>query len=301
MQNLGSFKGKIFLGEVSESGQLTLLVFVVLHLLCLGAKKTEKFTVHVPSLLFFLLSLSGFFLTEQSLKGALAITLALFALSIIISNRRSREILLQFCFVVLLLALLYNLKRAPIFGVSLGILIFLAVQRRQFVLPITFILLLLMFSVPLLRDRILSSYEHFMIVGGRGAIWEIALELLPRFPLGVGFDNGALLQSYSSDIPHNLTHFHSNALNFLVEIGWIPSLLFFSWIGRILYLNFRKNLALCCGIIAWQVAGIFEYNIGDSEVFLLAVLVLAHMHWRSGPTENCLVVKEKTKPKPHPV
>jgi len=121
------------------------------------------------------------------------------------------------------------------------------------------------------------------MVGGRGEIWQLGGELLVRYPLGIGFQNSRLIEQFSHDIPSNMNHFHSNLINIIVELGWLGIVSYLWWIGAILILSFSKKLpsefrylqlALGCGVLSWQIAGLFEYNFGDSEVFIVALIII---------------------------
>lgn len=228
---------RLFIGTVSESGQITLSLFLALGLFAsLVSKDKKNFKLILVSLLFTILILIG---------------------------------------------LLVNLKRGPWGGVLVGGLIFFIIMKRRFIIPFIACLLAPIFAFESFRDRVLNSIDHFFISGGRGDIWEIGYELVSKFPLGIGYGNSSFLRAYSTSVPAELQHFHSNFLNIVVE-GGVLSLAIFLWFLFELF----KQVALTksrsyfvvssiCGVIAWQVAGLVEYNMGDSEVMLLAYLTIA--------------------------
>ena len=238
-----------FVGPVTESGQLAIVTLVCIGLI--------------------------FFFRENARRKQPVLDLKIS----LIYNR-----LAWFALPLLGSALVLNLKRGPWLGVLCGGLLFLFVRARKFLLPFLLIAASLVLWVEPVRTRLVSSYDHFFIHGGRSEIWDIGADLALTYPLGIGFGNSPFLKEFSEEIPKQLSHFHSNFLNVLVETGWLGLLVYLWWIFEITRLTLRgykKNgpfatliLALGSALIAWQVAGVVEYNFGDSEVFLVAMIVL---------------------------
>jgi hypothetical protein len=180
-------------------------------------------------------------------------------------------------------AMLVNLKRGPWLGVAVGSLLFLGVYSKRFLVPLLVLMLLAIALVAPIRDRLAASSQHFFIAGGRSAIWEVGSDLALKYPLGIGFANSPFLQKFDPSIPSELKHFHNNFLNITVEGGWLALALFIWWIASLMRLAFERRsrapdsvlaVAAGCAILSWQVAGIVEYNFGDSEVLLVAYLVV---------------------------
>lgn len=182
--------------------------------------------------------------------------------------------------------LLINLKRGPWLGVLIGGLILLTLHARRYLIPLFVTAAILAIGIEPLRTRIAESSEHFFIAGGRQIIWEIGFELSLRYPLGIGYENSPILRTFSPKIPAELIHFHNNVLQILVESGWFSLGVYFWWIASLIHLAFAphrsRSEALVCAaigaaIIAWQIAGFVEYNLGDSEVALIAFLLIGLM------------------------
>jgi O-antigen ligase len=114
-------------------------------------------------------------------------------------------------------------------------------------------------------------------------LWDIGVDLSTRFPLGVGVRNSRFLQTFSDEIPEEMNHFHNNLINITVEGGWIALSLFLWWIVSILRVSFTRSAqpgwspllsAIGCAVLSWQVAGLVEYNWGDSEVRMMVYITL---------------------------
>lgn len=225
----------IFLGAVTESGQLAMMVPV-----SLGVLLTSK--------------------NELPVWGKKLISLLL---------------------AILILALIFNLKRGPWLGAGAGTLLILLIHRPKALWGVltTILLALALFSP--VRERLLDTREHFAIAGGRQVMWSIAGDLATRYPMGVGYGNSRVLQRFAREIPPEHKHFHSNYLNILVETGYVGLILFCAWLVSLITQglrhskNSRISLAFTCAILSWALAGIVEYNFGDSEVILLVFLILA--------------------------
>lgn len=183
---------------------------------------------------------------------------------------------------LLVAALLVNLKRGPWLGVGVGSLVFLLMYARRFVAPLLAIVLLTIALVGPVRERLAASSQHFFIAGGRSVIWSVGQDLALRYPLGIGFSNSPFLQKFDPSIPPELKHFHNNLLNITVEGGWLALAVFVWWLVALLRLAFERRsrapesvlaVAAGCALLSWQLAGIVEYNFGDSEVLLVAYVV----------------------------
>jgi O-antigen ligase len=252
---LGTPWGDLFHGKVTQSGQLTLFSTE------LGLNNTQRPLLLVPLLAMVLLAWTRICSIPKGSSDRLWIALVAFAIPI------------------MAVTLMINLKRGPWLGSACALLIFFFLYSRRLLLPMLLLLGAAAVSIAPIRTRLAQSTNDFLIPGGRSVIWQIGEDLLMRYPLGVGFKNSAFLQKFSTIIPPELTHFHNNFLNIIVETGWLAFPLFLYW----LFVLYRRGLQLRgpslqgaiavaagCALLAWQVAGLVEYNFGDSEVLLLA-------------------------------
>jgi hypothetical protein len=176
-------------------------------------------------------------------------------------------------------ALIVNLKRGPLLGVFVGATLFFLLTSRKIARLLFGIGALLLLTIAPLRDRIAASLDHFFIAGGRSTIWRIGSELAAKFPTGLGFHNSETLRHYAPEIPPELKHFHSNPLNILAENGWLSLTIFIWFVASSIALCFKDRtdtfkVGVGCALLSWQVAGLVEYNFGDSEVLLLVWAIL---------------------------
>lgn len=195
--------------------------------------------------------------------------------------RFNKKILLIISF-ILLSALLFNLKRGPWMGVFFSLLILFGCHARKFIFPFILVSVLSVLSFSEIYYRLADSLQHFFIHGGRNEIWQIGLDFITRYPLGIGYGNSPILRNFSDSIPPELRHFHSNILNILVETGWIGCSAYIWWLYEIFSTMFRFSektpdiiliRSLVLALLSCQIAGIVEYNIGDSEVMLVNYLI----------------------------
>lgn len=296
---------RVFLGQVTESGQLGLTLLAASGLLIflnhrLEAKEYGATQRWMPLCVGVLLSLSAilfgfshrvhFESTDLVLLGALFFGLAIAALLMAVkASRRGLEDLsvywkLAGLYLPLMgAALLVNLKRGPWAGVFVGSAILFLVHMRRLVVPLVIAVVAMLVFVEPVKQRILRSSGDFFIAGGRSEIWDIGVELATRYPLGIGYQNSSTLSKFSYRIPPQMRHFHNNFINIVAENGWISLCLYLWWLVSILKAAFcypssfpewPLAVALGCAVLSWQIAGLVEYNFGDSEVVLTAYMII---------------------------
>ena len=115
-------------------------------------------------------------------------------------------------------------------------------------------------------------------------MWEIAVDISSRYPIGIGYNNSKYMREYDQHIEPGHSHFHNNILNVLVETGWIGLFVYIWWIFGTISAALRLNsnnysvnligISIGLALLSWQIAGLVEYNFGDSEVKLVAYVLL---------------------------
>lgn len=294
----------LFIGTVSESGQLSLTILAALGLALFSSEKeshsalgSSRLALLWGFLNFTMLSALAF---HRQLLGSQLEVVAMAVggvLSLALGLRRALPLrpkcnlkfsalsflLATVVLPILVAALVANLKRGPWLGVLIGSAALLMFYRRKFVAPLIILAVTLLALVTPVRERLFASMDDFFIAGGRAIIWEIGSEMIVQYPLGIGLENSGVLRSFAEEIPPNLKHFHSNFLNVLVETGWLGLGIFLWWLAVILRTAIRARgqtksgilaIAIGCAILSWQSAGVVEYNFGDSEVRFVALILI---------------------------
>lgn len=286
----------IFLGSVTESGQLALSLFV-----CLGlawqklhaqrgtvAPAIPRAAVACGLLATIMLSSLGFHQDINLTGSTMAILWAggaiAFASILLLARPTTREArgiltLSTLYFPLLISALLLNLKRGPWLGCVVGIAVFSLFFAKRFLMIVLSATLMTAAMVPPIRERLVVSYDHFTISGGRSTIWRIGGELISQYPLGIGYHNSGIMRKFSLEIPPELKHFHNNLINIAAESGILTTAIFCWFIIAVVRACFRRpriafHVAIGCAFISWQTAGLVEYNFGDSEVMIIAWMLL---------------------------
>ncbi len=203
------------------------------------------------------------------------------------SKKTSLFLYLSLLFVATTLIL--NLKRGPWMGVGFEILILGTLLSRRLILTFSIIAITSIILIEPVQTRLLDSFSHFNIEGGRRYMWALGAQLIERYPLGIGLDNASYMRILDPTLPPTHRHMHNNILNILVECGWLGLASYLWWLYEIIktgmtffYKNFKSkqktlgilSLALSTSIIGWQLAGIVEYNFGDGEIKILALFII---------------------------
>jgi len=170
-------------------------------------------------------------------------------------------------------------------------------QARLVVLPV--VLLLIAFLAPAsIRERFTSLLKPGKVDSNQHRIvtWRTGFEMIRAHPwFGLGPEEVKLQfdRYVPADIPRPLPegwygHLHNIYLQYAAERG-IPTMLLMLWVlGQILYDCLRRVWRLPPGrsdlkfvlhgavavVIATMIAGVFEYNLGDSEVLTMFLVVV---------------------------
>lgn len=292
----------LFVGKVSESGQLAVTIPILAGTMLAISREwvtenlaTQRESTHLTKLVFLggvvsLVALIGLSFRD-ALELPLWVVLALVTSILLMAGgsalfyryrTSSAKLLVTLgvvCAPLLLNALLVNLKRGPWIGVIVAALVFCSFFARRFIAVVVMATIAASVFITPVRERIAHSYDHFTISGGRSTIWRIGAELVSEYPLGIGYHNSGILRQFAPEIPPELKHFHNNILNITAESGWLAGLVFLWFILSTCRFCLRQKaspilVAFGCAVLSWQVAGLVEYNFGDSEITLLIWIAL---------------------------
>ena len=205
------------------------------------------------------------------------------------------------CAALMFVALVLGMTRNIWLATAVAGLYLIWFWRRWLVVLVPILGLVAVLLAPIeVRERLTSvihpkegidSNQHRIVT------WRTGIEIIERRPLlGLGPEGVKLhFDEYvPADIPRPLPigwygHLHNIYLQFAAERG-IPTMLFFMWmIGKVLWDFWRGLRGLPPGrsyarfllhggvavILATLVAGIFEHNLGDTEVLTMFLVVLA--------------------------
>lgn len=293
-------------GEVTESGQLALVIPIVLGIV-LSLKDREVFKKQraLGSLLALCLILIGWGEKLNEHLGWLFQTIAVggglivawklrFFQSIkkLFSPGIFEERIISLGFLSLLsAAFLFNLKRGPWLGVFVSFVIVGYLLQRKMVFRTVLLFLLAICGLAPVRDRLLNFAADFSIIGGRQRMWELGIELASRFPLGLGLKNVDYMRTLDPYLPPTHRHMHNNFLNVLVETGFIGAVIYIWLMVALIWTGLRwsdvarkggERLAtlqvfLGGAILSWQCAGVVEYNFGDAEIRMIAFFLMGFL------------------------
>jgi O-Antigen ligase len=185
------------------------------------------------------------------------------------------------------LALIVNLKRGVWLGTFAAVATIAWLASRRLLWTAAVIITLIVTLVAPVRTRITDSARDLFLPGNRYDIWLAAIDVVHRFPMGVGRKNGEILRDYPN-IPQHHKHAHNTALQITLESGYLGLATFVWWMGRFGLLSWRLQrrlqaaggapyalaVAIFASFVGFHVAGLVEYNFGDSEVLEIFFVVM---------------------------
>lgn len=186
-----------------------------------------------------------------------------------------------------LLALIVNLKRGVWLGTLASVLTIGWLASRRLLLTAALVISLAVVLVAPVRTRITDSARDLFLPGNRYDIWMAALDVVHRFPMGVGRKNGGILRDYPNIPPHH-KHAHNTFLQITLESGYLGLATFLWWMTRFGTLSWQLQrrlqpvggavhalaVAIFASFLGFHVAGLVEYNFGDSEVLEIFFVIM---------------------------
>jgi O-antigen ligase len=233
----------------------------------------------------------GFFSIYMTLAGVLSLALVATLPRLL---RLEGAVRLVPVWLVSVVALALTYVRGAWVGLAAGALVVLLTVRRRSVMAITLVVVVLaaLAALPSVADRLrtIGSLRDDT-TRDRLAMLATGLSLVREHPL-TGIGPGQVKRVYPTAagpeaLRRSTSHLHNTPLQIAVERG-IPGLL--AWLAMfatflvhtvrlVRRLPESPDRALVVGvlgaIVAFLVAGLFEYNFGDSEVVLVAVALMA--------------------------
>jgi O-antigen ligase len=246
--------------------------------------------------------ITGFMGHWMTFSGELMIVLMLLAALLMFSGEgRRRWRLLVPCAIVIALGLVLALTRGPWIGAAAGTVYLMWCWNRKSLLALPVLLAVGFFVAPsTVQERVASisrprsyqdSNQHRIVLWRTG--WAM-VKAHPWFGLGPEQIDRQFDRYVPADIPRPLPwgwyrHMHNIYLQYAAERG-LPVLLVFLWLaGKVLW-DFRRSAraqspglsgakavlhGCIAALVAVLVAGIFEHNLGDSEMLQMFLSVIA--------------------------
>ena len=234
----------------------------------------------------------GFFSIYMTLGGSLVVALALLLAAVVLGRERRRPII-QSGFALVALALTYVRNAWVGLGAALALLVVLSRRWRLLTLAAAIVVLAVAVPSPI-RGKIVSMFDRASpSVSERLYFWEAGGRMLRKAPL-LGLGPGAVKIEYPSYRDpaarrSGTSHLHSNVVQIAAERGllglvswcaiWVVFLVKAARVYTALPPGRSQERALVAGsmaaVVGFLVAGLFEYNFGDSEVIGLVWVVAA--------------------------
>lgn len=195
-------------------------------------------------------------------------------------------------FVILCGGFIIHFKRGA-WAACLGALAIMAVISRKWrYLGILLLFGILLVSLPQTRQRLGALQSEFdSDAGGRLTLWtKVAPVLIKEHPMGVGW-KGITHEDFiavSANVEKGLNHLHNNILQVTLELGVAGLAAWLFLVGSIftiLFKNYRAtytsdrtlagiSLGVFGAFTGLMLNGMVEYNFGDSEIFMIIVLIM---------------------------
>ncbi len=231
--------------------------------------------------------------------GGQLMLLCILALSQLLFHSPSRHwFWLVPAFVILLIALVGTQTRNAWLGFLIACPILLILRHRAFLLGLPLLCVIaFMLAPPAVQDRIRSFGNlQDITVQQRFFMWRSGLEMTRDHPwtgVGMGVMREMERRYRAPDAPfvpeRRLSHLHNNIVQIAAELGligliaWATIWVVFLWRGWRVYRQLEspegRDKALIIGsltcVIGFLVAGLFEYNFGDSEIVSILYFIMA--------------------------
>ena len=248
--------------------------------------------------------LHGFTSHWMTYSGLLMIAFIFFFVYLFYEKRKKIKILIAAALVPIITTILLSLTRSVWVGIFISLGIFIIYYKPKILyaaVPAAIILVLLLPGSVL--SRITSIFDmHNETNRDRFYMYEVAVKIFKEHPLtGVGADNvGEIYDRYKPpEAVLSNPHLHNNFLQELAERGIFALLSLVAAFATIFTLLVKKiknssasektiALGVLFTFIGFLIAGLFEYNFGDTEIkfLLFYFLSIPFLKLTAVPTEN---------------
>ncbi len=287
-----------------------ILLFLIVPLTFNLTQKKEDFKVfnYALSLAIFLSAILSFleysgiimgrerasgFLSHYMTQSGILMLFSILSLSMTFYEKGKKKLLWLFLFLLSIFSLILTLTRSAWIGVICGLLLIIILYRPKLLVPFLILSILIAFISPeSIKKRFISTFDpKDETVKERIYMAKAGLKIISKYPIfGTGLDTAKI--AYKKFKPpeavRDVPHLHSNIFQIGAELG-IPALsvwllfIIFSFLDNYKVWKFSsKNFTKFSGlagvgvIISLFIAGLFEFNFGDSEVKMLFLYLITY-------------------------
>ena len=294
--------------SLNDLKEVLLFLIVPLTLNVSQKKEDFKFFNYAFSLAIFLSAILSFleykgiimerdrasgFLSHYMTQSGILMLFSILSLSLSFSEKGKRRFLWIFLFLLSIFSLILTLTRSAWIGVIFGLVFIIVLYKPKLLIPFLVLSILIAFISPeSIKKRFISTFDpDDETVKERIYMAKAGFKIISKYPIfGTGLDTAKI--AYKKFRPpeavRDVPHLHSNILQIGAELG-IPALAV--WLLFII-ISFADNfkvwkhsrdrftkfsgLAGTGAIISLFIAGLFEFNFGDSEVKMLFLYLITY-------------------------
>jgi O-antigen ligase len=233
------------------------------------------------------------FLSHYMTQSGILMLFSILSLSMTFYEKGKKKFLWLFLFFLSIFSLILTLTRSAWIGVIIGLLLIIILYRPKLMVPFLILSILIAFISPeSIKKRFMSTFDpKDETVKERIYMAKAGLKIISKYPIfGTGLDTAKI--AYKKFKPpeavRDVPHLHSNIFQIGAELG-IPALsvwllfIIFSFLDNYKVWKFSsKNFTKFSGlagvgvIISFFIAGLFEFNFGDSEVKMLFLYLITY-------------------------
>lgn len=241
--------------------------------------------------------LHGFINSWMTFSGFMMIILLLLIAKLIWQRNLKYRGLYMLLVVIFFATILLTLTRSSWIGLFCGIIVLTYFHSRKLLISVIILAIISgIIAYPFLPKALSNRFRSIFDLNDttnkeRIYMMRIAINIIKKHPL-LGLGPGMLQQelpeyvSEGIDKNWNIPHLHNNILQNAVDKGLVG---LFAWLSMYIkwlfdsfagfYRKEYKDIELAAGsiaaIIAFLVAGLFEYNFGDSEILMIILFIMA--------------------------
>lgn len=233
------------------------------------------------------------FLSHYMTQSGILMLFSILSLSMTFYEKKRMKIIWSSLFVISLFSLILTLTRSAWIGVICGLLFVIILHKpKLLVLFVILAITVFLISPESVKKRFISSFDpKDETVKERIYMTKAGLKIMLKYPVfGTGLDTAKI--AYKKFKPpeavRDVPHLHNNILQIGTELGLPALIIWFLFISFSFLNNYKlwklsqdkftkfSGLAGIGVILSFFIAGLFEYNFGDSEVKMLFLYLITY-------------------------